>query len=667
MFPTFEVQKSAGCGSSSTPKALHVIKSHHCLHGHALGVMADEVLLVDKDATLARPATIIPSTVYRKPTQANDQDAGKDGTVNTSGVLCGCSVWTIMASSFALLAASMSLWLVNGSAGTVSRRSSAPAVALQNGTYYGVYNPTYDQDMFLGMPYAAPPIDDLRFQKPQPFDSTWQGQRNATQWQQQCYNYPYPLGPLIGGTDDCLTINAVRPAGVRPDAKLPVAFWIHGGGLVSGSASQYNLSAIVDTSVTVGEPIIAVSVQYRLHAWGFMWGSAVQTQGVGNLGFWDQRLALQWVQENIAAFGGDPAMVTIWGQSGGARSVASLLTAFGGRDDGLFSAAILQSGNGFHTEFGEVKNESALTWDSSYSELLSLAGCEGFAKEDSLGCLRTIPADQLAVWIGNVTWPPFLDIVDGAFIQSPRSELLRRKRFVQVPILIGTATDDGDYFSPRGFNTSEQWEAYLRSGGAANDTIETLSALYPDDPSAGLPATYQGRPGGVDAATYGTQWKRVMAFAGDRAMQAPRRSWVRTWTEAGAVAYSYRFDTVTGDRPAAQGAGHSVEMPFLLFGQKAAGLDGAAFDIFEDEKEERAGEYRALAEVMQRRWVSFFNHRDPNRCQECDGTGPLEWPMYEPEQPRNLVFDARREGAVHVEDDTWRAGQLEYLDRKLWR
>ncbi|KPI37883.1 Lipase 1 [Cyphellophora attinorum] len=629
--------------------------------------MADEVPLVAKDASPAKPATVIPSTDYKKATQVKDQNAAPSRTHNTPGVLCGWSVWSIMVFSFSLLAASLSLWLAKGSAGTIRDESSPPTVALQNGTYYGVYNPTYNQDMFLGMPYAAPPIDDLRFQKPQPFNSTWRGQRNATQCQQQCYNYPYPVGPLIGGTDDCLTINVVRPAGVRPDAKLPVAFWIHGGGLVSGSASQYNLSSIVDTSVAVGEPIIAVSIQYRLHARGFLWGPAMKRQGFGNLGFWDQRLALRWVQENIVAFGGDSGMVTIWGQSGGPRSVASLLTAFGGRDDGLFSAAIMQSGTGFHTDFREVKNESDLTWEKSYSKLLSLAGCENFAEEDSLDCLRTVPADQLAIWIGNVTWPPFLDIVDGDFIPSPRSELLRQNKFVPVPILIGTATDDGDYFSPRGISTTEQWEAYLRSGGAANDTIETISALYPDIPSLGLPATYPDRPKGTDAATYGTQWKRVMAFAGDRAMQAPRRSWVRAWTEAGATAYSYRFNTVTGDRPAAQGAGHSVEMPFLLFGEKVARMDGPAFDIFEDGKNDRAGDFRALAQVMQRRWVSFFNHRDPNRCRQCDGAGGMEWPVYDLERPENLVFDAGREGAVHVEEDTWRAEQLDYLDRKLWK
>jgi carboxylesterase type B len=522
-----------------------------------------------------------------------------------------------------------------------------------------VYNPNYEQDAFLGMPYAQPPLGDLRFLHPQPLNTTWKGRRNATTYQTSCHNYPYPSGPLIGGNDDCLTLNVIRPAGMDADAKLPVAIWIHGGGLVSGSNSdpRSNLSFIVEESVKIGQPIIAVSINYRLHAWGFLWSDVVNKEGLGNNGFRDQRLAMAWVQENIPAFGGDPEKVTIWGQSGGARAVASQLTAFSGRNDHLFRAAVLQSGTGFITDFGEVKPPNSVTWDEAYASLLNRTSC-GEAS-DSLQCLREVPSDELAVIFGEVRFPPFLDIVDGDLVQKPRIELLRQGKFVHVPVLTGTTVDDGDYFAQQGVNTTEQWEDYLVSGGAGPATIEALSALYPDIPRLGLPSTYEGRPDGEDAR-YGAMWKRAMAFGGDRAMQAPRRAWARLWAEAGLPIYSYRFDQVTGDRPSVLGAGHSSELAFVFGNTKGAGYTNGVGDPFVDAPEE----FVMLSKQMMRRWISFFNEMDPNGGVE---EGEVEWPVYELGRPENLVFHSNYSGQAVTQPDKHRSEQFEYLNKKLWR
>ncbi|KAL2203367.1 alpha/beta-hydrolase [Sarocladium strictum] len=544
---------------------------------------------------------------------------------------------------------------------TVCARSCGPVptVDLANGTYYGVYNPNYEQDAFLGIPYAQPPLGDLRFLHPQPLNTTWEGRRNATTYQTSCHNYPYPSGPLIGGKDDCLTLNVIRPAGMSSDAKLPVAIWIHGGGLVSGSNSdpRSNLSFIVEESVKIGQPIIAVSINYRLHAWGFLWSDAVNEEGLGNNGFRDQRLAMAWVQENIPAFGGDPEKVTIWGQSGGARAVASQLTAFSGRDDHLFRAAVLQSGTGFITDFGEVKPPNSVTWEEAYASLLNKTSCEDAS--DSLQCLREVPSDELAVIFGEVRFPVFLDIVDGDIVQKPRIELLRQGKFVHVPVLTGTTVDDGDYFAQQGVNTTEQWEDYLVSGGAGPATIEALSALYPDIPRLGLPSTYEGRPEGEDAQ-YGAMWKRAMAFGGDRAMQAPRRAWARLWAEAGLPIYSYRFDQVTGDRPAVLGAGHSAELAFVFGNTKGAGYTNGVGDPFVDAPEE----FVMLSKQMMRRWISFFNEMDPNGGVE---EGEVEWPVYELGRAENLVFHSNYSGLAVTQPDTHRTEQFEYLNKKLWR
>jgi carboxylesterase type B len=142
-----------------------------------------------------------------------------------------------------------------------------------------------------------------------------------------------------------LTLNVVRPSGYDGVA-LPVGLWIHGGGYVEGGGAdhRYNLSFIVKNAAEAGIPIIGVSINYRLAGWGFLFSKELQDAGAGNLGLRDQRIALSWVHENIAAFGGDPSKVTIWGESAGAGSVGAQLVAYGGRDDGLFRGAIAESG-----------------------------------------------------------------------------------------------------------------------------------------------------------------------------------------------------------------------------------------------------------------------------------------------------------------------------------
>ncbi|KAF4470782.1 triacylglycerol lipase II precursor [Fusarium albosuccineum] len=530
---------------------------------------------------------------------------------------------------------------------------NSPIVKLQNGSYHGSHNSAYNQDYFLGMPYAQPPLDNLRFRHPQPLNSSWSGLRNATEYQSKCYQYGYPSGGLRGGSDDCLHLNVIRPAG-RASDKLPVLVWIHGGGLVGGFSGYplNNLTFLIDESVKLGLPIIGVSINYRLGAWGYLWSSAVEAAGVGNNGFRDQRFALQWIRENIASFGGDPEKVTIWGQSGGARGVASQITAFGGQNDGLFRAAILESATGFHTNFREHEVEDAPSWDKGYASLLKMTDCQ--SAKDSLQCLREVPSLELAEIIGNVPFPVYLDIVDGDFIQDDRSELIRQGKFAHVPVINGAAADDGDFFAQRGINTTAEWEAYLRNEGTSNETIEAISALYPDIPRVGLPATFKGRPTG-DLASYGAQWKRAVAFGGDRAMHAPRRAWVNTWAAANLSAYSYRFDVVSGDRSPVQGAGHSVDLPFIFRNTERLALLNATEPV--------PGSFDELAVLMSRMWISFASNLDPN----FEGMQSDKWPAYKADEGENMVFHIDNSSLAYVAEDTYRTEQLEYLNQKLWR
>ncbi|EFQ26822.1 carboxylesterase [Colletotrichum graminicola] len=538
--------------------------------------------------------------------------------------------------------------------------ASAPTVDLKNGSYYGVYSPSYDQDFFLGMPYARPPVDDLRFRVPQPLNSSWEGTRNATEYSPLCFGYgsdTWVLGNHV--SEDCLTINVVRPHGVAADAKLPVALWIHGGGLTNGGSAdpRYNLSFIVDQGVSMGTPFVAASINYRLHAWGFLWSDELKAEGAGNLGFRDQRLALHWVRENIAAFGGDPTQVTLWGESAGARSVSTQMLAYGGRDDGLYRAAILQSGTGLGTNFGEVESAATTTWQDYYDGIVAKVNCTSAAS--TLACLRRVPAWDLSNVINaTAATPDFSGVVDGDFLVAARHELVNEGRFTHVPLIIGTNSDEGTQFGVKGVNTTEQWCAYLRSGGAGNVTTDVLSALYPDIPRLGNPAVLEGRPTGADA-WYGAMWKRVNAFAGDRAQHAPRRLFARRWAAANQTVYSYNFNVLVNGLPPVRGVDHFQEVAFVFDNTGGLGYETAvAVDPFQGKPET----YKQLAGLMSRMWVAFIAKGDPNRS----GASNVTWPAYRPESPEIISFDANVTSLARVLPDTYRTEQMEYLIQKLW-
>jgi carboxylesterase type B len=177
-----------------------------------------------------------------------------------------------------------------------------------------------------------PPIGDLRYRVPQSLNTSWTSPKEATTWPPFCVGYGGDdTGHIL--SEDCLYLNVFRPSSQNAaSAKLPVAVWIHGGGLFMGGTNdpRYNLSFNVQNSVELGMPMVGVSIQYRLSGWGFLGGKEALEGGATNLGFRDQRLALHWIQENIAAFGGDPTRVTIWGESAGGQSVGSQLLAYNG-------------------------------------------------------------------------------------------------------------------------------------------------------------------------------------------------------------------------------------------------------------------------------------------------------------------------------------------------
>jgi carboxylesterase type B len=201
---------------------------------------------------------------------------------------------------------SLSLWVAaTMAAPAIERRQSSLAVKVKNGTLEGVHSDEWDQDYFLGIPYAQPPVGSLRFRVPQSINTSWNETLQAKEYSATCVGYGSDNWPYPNFGEDCLYLNVVRPSGYEGE-KLPVAFWIHGGGLTMGSGSddRYNFSQMIQNSVNMGKPIMGVSINYRLSMWGFVTGDEALESGNTNIGFRDQRLALHWVQENIEAFGG---------------------------------------------------------------------------------------------------------------------------------------------------------------------------------------------------------------------------------------------------------------------------------------------------------------------------------------------------------------------------
>ncbi|KAJ4509135.1 hypothetical protein HRR83_007183 [Exophiala dermatitidis] len=539
----------------------------------------------------------------------------------------------------------------------VTRQTNAPLVAIKNGSYTGLYNTMYNQDFFLGIPFAQPPVGNLRFRNPVSLNTTWQGVRNATEYSAECYGYgsdDWVLGNPV--SEDCLTLNIIRPAGISEDAQLPVGVWIYGGGFFNGGSldPRYNMSFIVEQSVAMGKPFIGVSLNYRLHAFGFLFGTEILKAGVTNLGFRDQRLALHWIQENIAAFGGDPSKVTIWGESAGGASVGLQTLAYGGRDDGLFRGAIEESGG--PVTFARYVNASS--FDQYYNNITRATNCS--SASDTLACLRQVPIEALsAVFNSSVTaqvpsWGPQID--NDIIIESGTKQLQEGK-FVKVPLLHGTNFDEGTAFATPGVNTTEQFIAAVMQDGPDNATAQTVAALYPDIPAIGIPATLSGRPP-PSQASLGAQWKRECAYQGDLVEQAPRRLTSQSWASQNVSSWSYHFNVVVNGVPPTIGATHFQEVAFVFHNLQGLGYNTTvAVDPFANEP----ASFDSLAMIMSRVWVSFIVEGTPNG----NNATSVQWPIYTLEAPQNIVFDVNSTNLLYAEPDYYRAEGIQYIQDRL--
>ncbi len=467
---------------------------------------------------------------------------------------------------------------------------------------------------FLGIPYAEPPIGSLRWKAPVK-SAGWSGVRQATEFGGRCAQ----TASLQTGTgtdnEDCLYLNVWTPD-PAPSKPLPVMFWIHGGGNQNGSTSDSvpTLSPprlfYDGQSFAVSHEVVVVSVNYRLGVFGYLAHPALSAEGSpsGNQGLLDQRLALEWVRDNIAAFGGDPHNVTIFGESAGARNVCFQVVSPGSK--GLFHRAISQSGDCTGKIATRVEAEAQAV------DYVAAVGC-GDAP-DVLGCLRGKPASALMIpeqlvgaapdpvpggsgYSGGIPRWDFRPVVDGTVVPKMPRQLFAERAIADVSYLMGTNTEEGALSHLTAPVAATEAEYLLALQRRFKSFSSRVAAAYPvaefSSPNAAL----------IRVSTDSRYACAVQDFAGRAA-------------RAGLKVYAYNFDlpyAIPG-LGATLGPAHGAELTFV-FNSLAA--------------EQWPAGNQAISELMQGYWSRLGMSGDPN------GGGAPAWDEFTPERGNRLNLD----------------------------
>jgi para-nitrobenzyl esterase len=455
-----------------------------------------------------------------------------------------------------------------------------------------------DLKWFLGIRYARAPVGNLRWRPPVP-PRPWEAPRKATAFRSACAQLPNP-GGFSGPSneEDCLFLNVVTPFRSREDhERLPVMVWIHGGGLTGGDAAHYDPSKLV----TEGH-IVFVSMNYRLNVFGFFSHPELNNEGhpAGNYGLMDQQLALRWVQDNIAKFGGDPNNVTIFGESSGANSVWGHIGSPSA--EGLFHKAIMHSSSGV-----QGLSTSLQSLEERGTTFASRAGCADAA------CLRSLSTEQLlevqAAGAGSTGASP---TVDGTIIPLPLQEAVVAGEFNKVPIIHGTNRDEATWI----LGLAELRTGHVMSATDYENEINTNFGANAPDVFALYPLSDYPTPTNALAAV--REESGVPPFI---PICGVRRS-NQLLASLGVRTYAYEF----GDRTAHPTinpvsfpllAGHTAELQFLFPGYHGASAPS----------HELTPEQKRLSNVMVRYWTRFARSGSPTGAK----AGERSWAPYDPD------------------------------------
>uniref|UniRef100_H2RY36 Carboxylic ester hydrolase n=1 Tax=Takifugu rubripes TaxID=31033 RepID=H2RY36_TAKRU len=474
--------------------------------------------------------------------------------------------------------------------------SSLPLGSLR-GKYESIKGKDTGVHAYLGVPFAKPPVGPaLRLAAPQPVEG-WEGVRDATKQPLMCIQ---DLGMSIGLletvgfivdlpdiSEDCLYLNVYTPANRPENAKLPVMVWIHGGGFVLGSASMYSGSALA-----AYQDVVVVVIQYRLGLLGFL--STGDEYMSGNIGLLDQIQALKWVQEHIHNFGGDPDLVTIFGESAGGVSVSLLLLS--PLSEGLFHRAIAESGTAALQLLFQDDPQHALQM------VANISGCSTESTEKTADCIKKLDMENILT-IAQVSFCKkfFLQyplITDGYFLKNNVEELFLQHQLLDVPFMTGVNNHEGSWLLPQ-VNIKDLTDLHI-----SPFDIDSVLDLLPDVSGVIFKDRVKNRDGYTE-------------MLGDVLFVIPAIKAANAHRDASAPVYLYEFQHspsfLKDKRPSFVRSDHGDEI-FSVF--------GFCFTVSHIKLGACSEEDERLDKIMMGYWGNFARTGSPN------GQGLVHWPKY---------------------------------------
>lgn len=468
---------------------------------------------------------------------------------------------------------------------------------------------------WLGMRYAAAPLDDLRFMPPQDPPS---------------HDSPQPADkvglPCLGTnkdpnvnttSEDCLFVNVMAPSNATPDSKLPVYFYLQGGGFNTNSNPNINATGIIDAA---DRDLVVVAINYRVGPYGFLTNGDSVTP---NNGLRDQRKALEWTQKHISKFGGNPDHVVVGGTSAGAASIIFHLTSENGTDRGLFHGAMSQSASFAATL--SVKQSQY-----QYNNFATRLGCTG---KNSLDCLRKKTAEELQVQNFNIPLPgaaspplyQWLPVLDFDFITDYTYRALAEGKFIKVPTVFGDDTNGGTVFAPENTSTLAQSNQFLldQYPTITPEMFGEINDLYPNpnDTCPGL----------------GCYWRQISNTYQEVRYMCPALYANSIFTKNNEKSWAYRWN-VEDPEQVKEGLGvpHTSELEALI---------GSEYTDEEPESYKPGGINERVSPVLQGYWTSFMRTLDPNKCRE---KGTAEWKNWATDNQARIVIGTG--GKTNMED-----------------
>ncbi|KAJ8280467.1 hypothetical protein GJAV_G00054890 [Gymnothorax javanicus] len=476
---------------------------------------------------------------------------------------------------------------------------------------------------FLGIPYAEPPVGDLRFKRPVP-RKAWKGLLEANEFSSTCYQHRDEMFPGFPGaemwnpntriSEDCLYLNVWVPTPMPHAA--PVMVWIYGGGFSTGTAS---LDVYDGRFLSHAEGVIVVSLNYRLGALGFLALPGSQEVS-GNAGLFDQRLALKWISNNIAAFGGDPQAVTLFGESAGAACVNFHVLSPGSH--ALFTRAILQSGS-VNAPWAVISEAEA--WNRSLS-LAGLLNCDSRSTASIEACLRLVEPEEIVSQQYNALkqHPPvgsvFIPTVDGDFLTDLPSVLIQSGQFKNTELLLGTNKDEGTYFLVYGApGFSIEHESLI----TRDNLMQVVGLYFPGYNQIALDSVVFYYTDWTDELNGKKNRDALNYIIGDYYFTCPLLEFARTYAAFGHKAYLYLFDhrSSRNSWPPWMGVMHGYEIEFVFGLPLNRSLGYTA-------------EEEAMSRKIMKHWANFARTGNPNVL------GQDTWPVFNAETQEYISLNS---------------------------